>query len=149
MLRLAKEKDHAVVKALCKKFFQETEYAHLSVDDTYVDELITAFLVEDKTRVVLLWEPNGEVHGILAGQLHHVPFLNRKVAMECMWWVDPEARGSQAGPQLLDAFEYWADLQGADILQMMSMPNRIGKALDRYYKKRGYKLTELTYTKEL
>lgn len=150
MLRLGKERDVNVILGLILEFFGHTKYGHLPVDYIATSGLIRDFVNElNEDLVCILWEVNGKVTGILAGQIQTIPLLNRKVAVECLWWVEPEARGSEAGEQLLDAFEHWAKLRGADMVQMMSLPDRTGKALSRFYRRRGYDLTEVTYTKEL
>lgn len=150
MLRIAKDTDHDVVYELIRKFFSQTRYGHRDIDEEGAKATVTSFLQSDnREKICLLWEKMGIPVGIIAGQIHPLPFLGAKVAMECLWWVEPEERGSPAGVDLLDAFEYWAKLQGADFLQMMSMPDMTGKLLDRLYRKRGYDLTEIAYTKEL
>lgn len=150
MLRLANDQDHEVVLNLVKTFFSQTKYGHRPLDEEGAKDTVVGFLQSDnREKICLLWEEEGKAIGILAGQIHPLPFLGAKIAMECLWWVDPYKRGSEAGVQLLDAFEYWATLQGADFLQMMSMPDRTGKLLDRFYRNRGYTLTEIAYTKEL
>lgn len=150
MLRIAKELDQPIVTQLVEKFFKNTQYGYLPVDHEALNSLAGEFLQGDnRQKICLLWEKEGKVQGIIGGQMVSVPFLNRKAAVECMWWVEPEARGTEAATSLLDAFEYWGKLQGADFMQMMCMPDRVGKALDRWYTRRGYRLTELTYTKEI
>lgn len=150
MLRIAKQQDHATVVEMSKAFFRDTQYGSLPIDEEGHNATVSLFLVpEDRERVCLLYDLDGKPIGCIAGQVAPIPFLNRKVASECMWWVHPDYRGTQAGVELLTAFEYWAGLQGADFMQMMCMPDRTGRLLDRFYTKRGYRLTELTYTKEL
>lgn len=150
MLSLGRKEDYMECAALCEEFFRQTQYGHMSIDLEHIHNTIKSFLVEDHSRVTLLWREDGIVTGILAGQVQTIPFLNRKVATECLWWVKPSFRGGPAGVQLLDAFEYWAkNVVHADIIQMVCMPNRIGKVVERLYSRRGYKLTESTYTKEI
>jgi GNAT superfamily N-acetyltransferase len=150
MLRLGKEGDEDKILSLVLKFFGETQYAHLSPDIVAVQGLISRFIDNlDPDSVCILWHRDNDITGILAGHIVTVPFLGRKVATECLWWVDPEDRRGEAGKQLLDAFEHWASLRGADMIQMMSLPDRVGKALSRVYRSRGYNLTEVTYTKEI
>lgn len=150
MLRLGTEGDENVIFSLVQKFFRQTKYGHLPIDYIETSSLIRSFVSGlNDDLICILWEKENKVTGILAGQIQVIPLLGRKVAVECLWWVDPEDRGSEAGAQLLDAFEHWAKLRGAEMIQMMSLPDRTGKALSRYYRKRGYDLTEVTYTKEL
>lgn len=149
MLRLAKESDIDLVVRLCREFFQQTQYGRIPLDDSSIRELCLTFLrPNNPDRVCILWD-SGPHYGIIAGQLSAIPFIQRKVATECLWYLDTDIRGGRGGGDLLDAFEHWASLVGADLIQMMCMPDQTGKLLDRYYKKRGYSLTELTYTKEL
>lgn len=149
MLRLGTEADTEVVVRLCQEFFAQTQYGNIPVSKSDIEKTSRPFLGPVNTNnVCILWD--GKDHfGIIGGLINEIPFINRKVAVECMWYVDPALRGSEAGEKLLDAFEHWAYLSGADMIQMMCLPDGTGKLLDRYYKKRGYRLTELTYTKEL
>lgn len=150
MLRLGTDEDISTVLAMVIKFFRHTEYGHLPVDSDNTLDLIRSFISNvDKDSVCILWEIDGKVSGILAGHILTIPLLSRKVAVECLWWVDPDVRGTEAGKQLLDAFEHWAGLRGASMIQMMSLPDKTGKLLSRYYRSRGYRLTEVTYTKEI
>lgn len=150
MLRIAKEPDLPLVMDTARKFFKSTDYGHLMIDEEALEEMVRDFVTGDnRERIALVWGPEGKVQGCLAGQLVAVPFLKKKSAVECMWWVDEELRGSNVGIDLLEAFEYWGKLQGAAFIQMACLSNSTGKVLDRFYKRRGYKLTELTYTKEI
>lgn len=150
MLRIAKERDLQIVASMATKFFQNTQYGHLDMDQEGLEALVKEFISPaNRDKVCLLWEEGGVTVGCIAGQLVSVPFLGRMAAVECMWWVEPGHRGGPVGEDLLVAYEYWAKLQGADFMQMMCMADKTGKVLDRYYKRRGYSLTELTYTKEI
>lgn len=149
MLKLGKEGDEDEILSLILKFFGETKYSHLPPDLVMTKRLIREFVDHlNPDSVCILWGKDDNITGILAGHIVTIPFLGRRVATECLWWVDPEERG-KAGIQLLDAFEHWASLRSADMIQMMSLPDRVGKALSRVYRSRGYELTEVTYTKEL
>lgn len=149
MLRLAKETDADVVSSLAKKFFRETQYGKIPLSDVNVRESVQPFLRPSQgDKVCILWDAD-PYFGIVGAQTMDIPFIERKVAMECMWWVDPEIRGGPAAKELLDAFEHWASLVGADMIQMSCLNNRTGKILDRFYKNRGFTLSELTYTKEI
>lgn len=150
MLRIAKEQDHPTVVEMSRAFFKDTQYGSLEIDEAGHNTTVSSFLnPEDRDKICLLFEADGKPVGCIAGQVTPIPFLNRKVASECIWWVHPDYRGTLAGVELLAAFEYWAGLQGANFMQMMCMPDTTGKLLDRFYTRRGYRLTELTYTKEL
>lgn len=150
MLKLGEEIDVENILGLVLKFFMKTQYGHLPVDLDSTRVLIRQFIDRNyPDTVCILWQKEGKITGILAGQISTIPLLGRKIAVECLWWVDPEVRGTEAGKQLLDSFEHWAGLRGADMIQMMSLPDSTGKLLSRYYRSRGYRLTEVTYTKEL
>jgi GNAT superfamily N-acetyltransferase len=150
MLRLARETDLGIVSRLSKEFFTQTQYGRsIEILDENIESVARPFLQPiNKDSVCIIWDQNPNF-GIIGGLMNTIPFIQRKVAVECMWYVDPELRGSKAGEELLEAFEHWAYLSGADMIQMMCLPDGTGKLLDRYYKRRGYRLTELTYTKEL
>jgi len=150
MLRLGNERDIDTILGLVLKFFRETEYSHLTPNLDNTRSLIAQFVSKlDEDSVCILWEKDGKVTGILAGQILPLPFFGCKVATESMWWVEPEARGTEAAVHLLDSFEYWAKLKGASMIQMAHLNNRTGNVVSRLYRRRGFKKSEITHVKEL
>ena len=68
-----------------------------------------------------------------------------RVALEILWWVEPDARKTGLGKELLEAFEYWAkNIAQCSIIAVSSLDD---ESLDKFYNKKGYKLTEKTYMK--
>lgn len=148
MLRLATLFDEDRILEMCEKFFEASPYSHLPVYEEKVREMIRQFTSkENEDYIVILWEREGEVLGVLAGHVSEMPLFQTRVAAEDIWWVEPQARGTGAADQMLGAFEYWANLRGASMVQMASLDDRTGKLLSRYYKQRGYKRSEFTYVK--
>jgi GNAT superfamily N-acetyltransferase len=72
-------------------------------------------------------------------------FSPHKTATEIGWYVSPDERGKEAGKQLLEAFEYWAQKVGCKYITMISLDDRVGK----FYEKKGYSLLERAYMKVL
>lgn len=85
--------------------------------------------------------------GVAAGFVTpHLLDPSTKVFTEIMWWVRPEWRGSRAGVMLLNAMEYVAKSRGAFFVLSTEEHSPLNKAS---LAKRGYKLRELSYVKEM
>lgn len=141
MLKIATEEDIPVIKELAMKFANSTSYADY-VDEAKADFLIQEFLKADKSQKIVLLYDN---IGILAGMVQPFFFGNVLVASEVLWWVEPDERGKKAGEELLNAFEFWAQKVGCKLITMVCLNDSVGK----YYEKRGYRLYENAYMKEL
>jgi GNAT superfamily N-acetyltransferase len=82
----------------------------------YADDAHTAALVGSliSGQFVAIAESVTERVGLIAGLCEPHPFNPALlVATELWWWVRPDARGSSAGGRLFQAFESWAESQGA------------------------------------
>lgn len=101
----------------------------------------------DEDRLVLLLNATEDVTcGVLIGVAQFHPFLPITIGSEILWWVDPEHRG-HSSLKLLEAFEYWAkEVKHCDVL---SCADVVSHSIGAIYLRRGYKLEEQTWTKEL
>lgn len=138
MIRKASTNEYELAFALADCFIA-TQYGHWASDDK-VGPLVFNLLT-DSDKCFFIYDD----FAFLAGM--KVPFLlgNKDMAIEIGWWVDPNRRGEGAGQQLMDAFERWAVDHNCDLITMVSIDDKVGE----YYEKRGYKLYERTYMKEL
>jgi hypothetical protein len=90
---------------------------------------------------VLLW--TGEA--MLGGLIVPIYFGGGRVAQELFWFAD------RGGLALLTAFEAWAKDKGADVIVMASLAlgPEADERLGRLYERRGYKIRERHYAKEV
>ena len=98
----------------------------------------------DACALVLLREDKAV--GVLLGSSSPHPFLPVKIAVEILWWVDEDHRGWDS-LELLKAFEYWA--KNIKRCQIISCADVAQHSIAAIYERRGYKLEEQTWTKEL
>jgi GNAT superfamily N-acetyltransferase len=83
--------------------------------------------------------------GILGGVVAPIYFGGGTVAQELFWFAD------KGGRALLDAFEAWAKERGADGILMISLAldERTDQRMSKIYERRGYRLRERNFYKEV
>lgn len=93
---------------------------------------------------------NGGVHGMAAAMVYPQWWNHEHITgQEMFWWVDEDHRGSRSGVSLLKSLEDWAKSRGAKSFSMIHTPNLGPKGLADFYKRRGYKEWDHTFTKEI
>jgi len=121
-------------------------------------ENMARWLLDTPNKTILVAVTSeGKIIGAVAGTVDPMyqyvivqegGFRNYMLAQEIFWWVEPEFRKTtRAGAQLLEAWETWASMMGADGITMMNF-DHLDPAPAVIYKKRGYKLYENHYLKE-
>lgn len=148
-LRHAGMKDIPYVIEFGKKIWYESPYARFTVDEKATREQIERFIIEgQEDYLVLLSHDEGKPVGTLVAYAFKPLFSSDKAAVEVCWWLEPEYRTSKRAIEMMDAYEYWAKLVGCKVVQyglLTSSPQRMTKL----YEKRGAKLAETVYHKEL
>jgi len=146
-IRKATLADVPVIVAMSARFYPTTHYADwCEMDEASVAGLATGLIEND---VFYVAERDGELVGMIG--LMIAPFLfnqNRKFAVEIVWWVAPDARGSRIASQLLAAVEQPCRDAGAERIQMVHMPNSPPQAA-ALYRHAGYAESEISFTKDL
>jgi len=136
-----------VIVAMSARFYPTTHYADwCEMDEASVAGLATGLIEND---VFYVAERDGELVGMIG--LMIAPFLfnqNRKFAVEIVWWVAPDARGSRIASQLLAVVEQPCRDAGAERIQMVHMPNSPPQAA-ALYRHAGYAESEISFTKDL
>ncbi len=69
------------------------------------------------------------------------------IAVETFWFVAPEHRG--IGIRLFNAFEKWAKDNQCSKTAMIHLTDSMPERLEQLYLKRGYRLIEKHYVKDL
>lgn len=141
MIRKATKEDIDVLVEMGIKFAEASPYK-----DYYTKDKIKAIAeISAKDWVGFVAFIDEDKRGMLVGYDSEFLLGKVRVATEIAWWVNPEDRKTSVGKELLQAFEDWAKDRGCITITMISIDDTLGS----YYEKRGYKLTERTYMKEL
>lgn len=137
-VHIASNEDILTALTLADKFCKEA-YGKWADDET-VYKLVVR-LLNDPDKVFLLYEDKG----FLAGITNTFLLGPQQMAIELGWYVNPESRGDGVGKALIEAFEDWAKIMDCKLITMISIDDEVSN----YYVKRGYKLYERTYMKEM
>ncbi len=146
MIRRARLFEASKIVKLAKKFYPQTSYANrIDFDDETVFDLTTKLI---QNGIVFVVELENKLVGVMAVSVH--PFMfnkNHLVSGEIIWWVEPEARKTGWGNKLLTAVDAECKNWGLETGQLFLMADSppIARQL---YESLGYKLTELSFTKE-
>lgn len=148
MLRFARPDDQERLIKLASNFHETLDGSYGPIVEDKAIELIEYCSNPTiKDSVLICWEEDENLQGLIAGQATEVLFNRDKVATELIWWVEPAYRKGEAASQLLGAFNYWAEFVGCRYVQMVGLQNDYSKALDRYYKREGFRIAETTYVR--
>lgn len=99
--------------------------------------------------VILAYFRNGDIKGLLGGLCVPCTMTGQLEAIESFWYVQPEIRGSIAGPKLLKAFEAWAINRGASRIKMAYLTHVNPLPMASMYARMGYSALETAVVKEL
>ncbi len=141
-MRIATIEDHDEILTMSNQFMSKTGYTAYS-DLESLSTLITSILTGKQNEMIILLEPGV---GFIAGMAVPFVFGPHYIASEVAWWINEDKRKSGVGSELVAAFEYWAkNVAGCTIITLTGLDDNIGK----FYEKKGYKLYERAYMKEL
>lgn len=99
---------------LCRSMHAESAYSFLAFDDQKVLNTINRYLSDSSAYFAyLVSRGDGKKVGIMAGYLGMYMFCNAKLAIDQIFFVLPEYRGSRAALLLQREFRAWAVRQGA------------------------------------
>lgn len=146
IIRKAELKDIDAVVELTKDFFEESisDYG-LTLDDITIRETISNYIIN---LVGIVAEDEGKVIGVIGGMLLPSIFnKNQLIGQETVWYVQKNYRNGSVGLKLIKSFEDECKSRGTDLIIMGLMGNLNTEILDKYYKKRNYKLLEREYIK--
>lgn len=143
MIRTATAWDLPDLMRMARAFLEATPYASIGIAESFPQLLLK--LIDEH---ILLVADTGRVRGMAAVMLVPLYFNPSHVAAsELFWWIDPDARGSGVGRELLDAIEAAAKERGAKTLAMISM--KAMTDVEGVYLKRGYEAAERTFVRFL
>lgn len=145
MVRLATKEDHLDLLLLAKQFLKEYN-TNYSIDLPSLSESILT-MVDDPNFLVLVFEKNRSVEGLLCAAIGSPFFSKDKVSSELAWFLSKDARGHKESTLLIDTYEEWAKSKGCKFITMSDIDSLTN--LKPLYESRGYTLTEKTYVKEV
>lgn len=141
-MKIATIEDVAEVLEMSNQFMDSTGYKKYS-DEQNIRNLIESIVTGRQDQMIILLKPGV---GFIAGQATPFAFGPHYLASEIAWWINEEQRKTGAGAELIEAFEYWAkNVAGCTIISLTSLDDSVGK----FYEKKGYRLHERAYMKEL
>jgi len=133
-----------VITKLCKAFEQATEHVEVDIDHSVAS--YTSF-IKNGIGAMLLLKHAGTIIGGLGCLKYPDLHSGKLTAVETFWFVTPDHRGR--GLMLLDAFESWGKRHGCKKLAMVHMVDSYPGILEKLYIRKGYKLIEKHYVKEV
>lgn len=127
------------------RIFYETELARFDMTfDRTQAETDFDFLVCQPSAIGILAIQDGQIIGMIAG-VHGRKLFGAESALEEMaWFVHPRHRS--CGPRLLNEFERWGRDNGCKTIIMVHLH---GTDVNRFYIRRGYRLIQSSYAKEV
>lgn len=147
-LRLAGLDDIPYLMDLAKTLYETSGWDLIPVDYQKGRQMFEKFIIEgQKDALVLISHDNGKPLGVLAAYAFTPLFSNSRVAVECLWYLEPEHRGRR-GVEMKQAYEYWAKLVGCEFVQygvLSTSPEGLGKL----YERDGMRMSEKVYIKKL
>ena len=99
-----------------------------------------------KVSIVILYEVDEAIVGFIVGIVNPNVFSGITQVAELGYYVLPEYSSYKVYVELLDTYESWAkEIVSADLISVATYNPRFGKV----YERKGYRLTETSYMKEL
>lgn len=141
MLRIATSDDLELVVEMGLKFIETSPYKDIYSPDKLKDLVADYIAAKGENKIVLVYEDKG----MILGMIYPFAFGDVLQCMEVGWWVEPDYRKEGIGDKLLEALEYWANKLGCSIMTMVSLDDK----LDKFYTKKGYRLSERLYMKDI
>lgn len=125
--------------AMGKKFHAMSPHRGMGEYDALAMSRVIRFMIESDHATVLT---NGT--GVIGGVLSPVYFNPSVLQLEeSFWWA------KKGGGELLTALEEWGIAKGAQYIMLSTLENKRALVIDRVIRRRGYKMLERRYSREL
>ena len=144
-IRFATEDDLPTLIDMVEHFYNQTPYSKALVfsKDKTLNTLVSILHGSKEDGIILVLADPSPV-GLIVASVTEPLCSEGKHATELVWWVNEGYRG-RASLELLNAYEYWQEKVGCSGVSMASTQG--GSDLDKFYKRRGYTTSEITYYK--
>ena len=144
MIRRATEADIPRIVELGSRSMVDGPYAGKFKNNPEHSAKFASYIVGG-AGLVLLWEEDGHVGGLIGFLVLPHYFNGEVVASEMMWYVEPEHRAGGAAMHLMWEAQKEAKRMGATRMAFAAPNEEVG----RIYRRFGYKPLETVYEKEL
>jgi GNAT superfamily N-acetyltransferase len=147
VIRSACASDVDVVQRMAARFLSaEGPYGdRFRADPDRIAALVTHLTTATAAAAGFIAEQDGQAVGMFGVFSFVHPIIGDVIASELCWWIEPEARGSRIGLELLRAAEDWAKARAAVWMEMIAPNERVGQ----FYERLGYARTDVHYLKRL
>lgn len=148
-LRQATLNDVPLLVEHAYNLFKQSTYNYVSWDEAKAREMIEKAVIEGgKDFLVLLSYDKEDIVGGVMAYAFEPLFSKERIAVESYLWLDEDYRSSRRGQELLEAYEYWCKLVDVKIAQVGLLASA-DQRMAKFYERRGYKIGETVYYKEL
>lgn len=148
-LRLATIDDYETVYRMVKAHWDHGPYKTAPFSPEKVHQKIMHFLSNQGTEYIVIFGCINDLPvGMIAASVILPEFSDERMAVEHVWWVDPEHRKSRVAFDLIKAYQYWADKKAncrMKHLALFEIPGR--ERIAKYYQREGFTPTEQTFIK--
>lgn len=147
MIRLATLRDIPVLVKMVDRFVREEMPDPPEPDPEVIeDTLLLLIQQQNQYGMVVVAEKDGKICGLVCATTTPSAFSRGLHAIELAYYVLPEHRKSRIWRDLIKTYEDWArEIAKADYATVAFLDQRVGKLYERL----GYRLTEVSYKKEL
>jgi GNAT superfamily N-acetyltransferase len=136
-VRHATPEDTAVIDTMLRAMGRESPiYRAMPVADRKLADYIAKVILSSE-HIVLLHEGPAGIDGIYIGMLVQQFFTFEITAMDVLFYVRPERRGSRAAVRLFRAFKAWARSSGAKCIQVGTMTGIDPARTAKFYRGMG------------
>ena len=143
MIRSAIETDVPRIVDMGLTFMRLYYAGKLTENREQLEATVRGLLTNEKARILVSENGHG-VDGMISFVISPHPFSGEVSALELVWWVEPEARGT-IGLKLLREAAQVASQMGATKIVMISPT----AAVDQLYKRLGYEEVEKVFQRRL
>lgn len=147
-VRQATEDDILDIAYIGKKFVKESQNTHLGWSQDKVIQTLQEVIHRDDFLNLVL-EKDEEIVGFFTAFATPSFFSDKLQAVELAWYVLPDHRKSRQSLKMLDEYEKWAKERGITQINMINLDVLNRDKVAKTYEKKGYKMTENTFSKEL
>ena len=144
-VRKATLEDKLDIAFLVKQFNKECKYPFKVNTDKVFNSLDQ--IINHPDFIVLVAEEDGDVGGMFIGGVTAPLFSEDIVSTELAWYMQPEYRKGRSGMEMLKQYEEWSKSKGCKFVTMIDIDPY--NNLESLYTRKGYKVTEKTYVKEI
>ncbi len=147
-LKLADLEDYEDFLRMTLSFYEESPfYPEVTYSRQAITRMFELALKDPRQCLVLFLLEGTKRVGMLVGIASTTPFSDDLVASELAWYIEPEYRGHRKAVELVEAYEEWAHRVGCSHVTMALLTTLTDAS--KFYERRGYKKTEISFIKSL